>query len=87
SDLNERCSLLLRLRDGRPVVCVQIAGLVARRIVCRVKEGVFLHGGERFGLIRFGSRVDVYLPVGTTPAVAVGQVTAAGSTVIARLKA
>lgn len=87
SDLNERCSLLLRLRDGRPVVCVQIAGLVARRIVCRVKEGTFLHGGQRFGLIRFGSRVDVYLPVGTTPAVAVGQVTAAGSTVIARLKA
>jgi phosphatidylserine decarboxylase len=87
SDLNERCSLLLRLRDGRPVVCVQIAGLVARRIVCRVKEGAFLHGGERFGLIRFGSRVDVYLPPGTTPAVAVGQVTAAGATVIARLKA
>jgi phosphatidylserine decarboxylase len=55
--------------------------------VCRVTEGAFLHGGERFGLIRFGSRVDVYLPPGTTPAVAVGQVTAAGATVIARLKA
>lgn len=87
SELNERCSLLLRLRDGRPVVCVQIAGLVARRIVCRVKEGSSLSGGQRFGLIRFGSRVDVYLPRGTVPAVAVGQVTAAGETVIARLKA
>jgi phosphatidylserine decarboxylase len=87
SELNERCSLLLRLRDGRPVVCVQIAGLVARRIVCRVKEGSSLSGGQRFGLIRFGSRVDVYLPQGTVPAVAVGQVTAAGETVIARLKA
>lgn len=84
---NERCSLLLRLADGRPVVCVQIAGLVARRIVCRVKEGAFLNGGERFGLIRFGSRVDVYLPPGTIPAVNVGDVTAAGATVIARLKA
>ncbi len=84
---NERCSLLLRLADGRPVVCVQIAGLVARRIVCRVKEGAFLNGGERFGLIRFGSRVDVYLPAGAEPAVKVGDATAAGATVIARLKA
>jgi phosphatidylserine decarboxylase len=84
---NERCSLLIRMQDGRQAVCVQIAGLIARRIVCRVKEGVLLSGGERFGLIRFGSRVDVYLPVGTTPAVNVGDITSAGSTIIARLAA
>ena len=83
---NERCSLLLRMDDGRLVVCVQIAGLIARRIVCRVKEGKVLGAGERFGLIRFGSRVDVYLPSGTIAAVKVGDFTAAGSTIIARLK-
>jgi phosphatidylserine decarboxylase len=82
---NERCSLLMRMADGRQAVCVQIAGLIARRIVCRVKEGTPLSGGQRFGLIRFGSRVDVYLPEGTVPAVAVGQKTSAGATVIARL--
>lgn len=84
---NERCSLLLRMHDGRQAVCVQIAGLIARRIVCRVKEGVPLSGGERFGLIRFGSRVDVYLPQGTRPVVKVGEKTAAGATIIARLVA
>lgn len=82
---NERCSLLMRMPDGTAAVCVQIAGLIARRIVCRVKEGTNLTGGQRFGLIRFGSRVDVYLPKGARPEVAVGQHTSAGATVIARL--
>jgi phosphatidylserine decarboxylase len=66
------------------VTVVQIAGLVARRIVCRVKPGMGLTRGERFGMIRFGSRVDVYLPPGFTPAVKVGDKASAGVTVIAR---
>lgn len=87
SELNERSSILLRLPDGRGLVVVQIAGLVARRIVCRVKEGAHLVGGERYGLIRFGSRVDVYMPPGTVPAVRVGDITVAGVTILARLAA
>ena len=66
---------------------VQIAGLVARRIVCWVKEGQAIGAGERFGLIRFGSRVDVYLPAGTAPLVSEGQTALAGETVIAELGA
>jgi phosphatidylserine decarboxylase len=85
STQNERCSLLLRTPRGHRVVCIQIAGLIARRIICRVKEGAALTAGQRFGLIRFGSRVDVYLPVGTTPTVRIGQLTQAGSTIIATL--
>lgn len=84
SEDNERCSLVLKTPRGATIACVQIAGLVARRIVCRVKEGVALRTGERYGLIRFGSRVDVYLPTGYTPSVALGQKTVAGETVIAR---
>ena len=64
---------------------VQIAGLVARRISCDVKQGGTLQAGERFGLIRFGSRVDVYLPDGVAPLVIVGQRAVAGETVIADL--
>ncbi|MCB2052098.1 MAG: phosphatidylserine decarboxylase, partial [Novosphingobium sp.] len=64
---------------------VQIAGLVARRIVCDVGEGTELAAGERFGIIRFGSRVDVYLPQGTESAVILGQKVIAGETVLARL--
>jgi phosphatidylserine decarboxylase len=85
SEQNERLAMLLRLRSGAPMVVVQIAGLVARRIVCRVREGASLRAGERFGLIRFGSRVDHYLPAGAEPCVSVGQKTVAGETVIARL--
>ncbi|MCC6660160.1 MAG: phosphatidylserine decarboxylase [Phycisphaerales bacterium] len=84
SDLNERMGMVIRLPDGRPVAVVQVAGLVARRIVCRVKAGMGLAAGERFGMIRFGSRVDVYLPRGFTPAVRVGDKASAGVTVIAR---
>lgn len=78
---NERLSLLLRLNDGRALVCVQIAGLIARRIVCRVGEGTRLMTGERYGLIRFGSRVDVYLPRGVEPMVKTGDRSVAGETV------
>ncbi len=84
SEDNERCSLVLRTPHGSTIACVQIAGLVARRIVCRVKQGVSLRTGERYGLIRFGSRVDVYLPLGYSPSVTLGQKTVAGETVIAR---
>ncbi len=84
---NERNSLRLDLSDGRQVAVVQIAGLVARRIVCFAKEGQVLRTGERFGLIRFGSRLDVYLPSGVEPQVALGQTMIAGETVIADLGA
>ncbi len=83
---NERNSLRLRLTTGQELAVVQIAGLVARRIVCFVKQGDTLQSGERFGLIRFGSRLDVYLPPGVTPLVRVGQTMVAGETVLAELK-
>lgn len=82
---NERNGLVLALPDGREVGVVQIAGLVARRILCFVQAGQGLDTGERFGLIRFGSRVDVYLPEGVAPLVAVGQKTVAGETILADL--
>ena len=82
---NERNSLAITMPDGREVAVVQIAGLVARRIVCFVAPGTALAAGERFGLIRFGSRLDVYLPEGVTPLVAIGQTMVAGETVIADL--
>lgn len=86
SEDNERNGLVIRTPSGRYGV-VQIAGLVARRIVCFVKEGQLVAAGERFGLIRFGSRVDVYLPAGTKPLVAVGQYSLGGETIIADLSA
>ncbi len=85
SEDNERQALTLVLNDGRKIGVVQIAGLVARRIVKFVDEGRELQVGERFGLIRFGSRVDVYLPKGVAPLVSVGQRAIAGETVIADL--
>lgn len=85
SEHNERNSLRITLADGRDIAVVQIAGLVARRIVCWTKPGQPLMTGERFGLIRFGSRVDVYLPDGVAPLVAVGQTMTAGETIIADL--
>jgi phosphatidylserine decarboxylase len=84
---NERNSLALKIADGRQIAVVQIAGLVARRIVCFVKTSQVMRTGERFGLIRFGSRVDVYLPEGVHPLVSVGQSMVAGETVIADLTA
>jgi len=82
---NERNSLCLVLADGRRIGVVQIAGLVARRIICRVREGQRLGTGERFGLIRFGSRTDLFLPKGVSPLVAVGQRMIGGETVMADL--
>ena len=84
---NERNSLVLKVADGRQIAVVQIAGLVARRIVCFVKKSQVMRTGERFGLIRFGSRVDVYLPEGVHSLVSVGQSMVAGETVIADLTA
>ena len=71
---------------GARVAVVQIAGLVARRIVCFVRTGQPIGAGERFGMIRFGSRLDVYLPDGVAPLVAVGQTSIAGETVLADLR-
>lgn len=87
SEHNERQALRLTLADGRDLVFVQIAGLVARRIRCDVNEGTQVRAGQRFGMIRFGSRLDVYLPDGVVPLVAVGQRAIAGETVIADLAA
>ncbi|MGH7244935.1 MAG: phosphatidylserine decarboxylase family protein [Phycisphaerales bacterium] len=84
SDLNERASLILRLPDGGRLFVIQIAGLIARRIVCKVTPGRALEAGERYGLIKFGSRVDVYLPPGYEPAVALQSKVFAGRTIIAR---
>jgi phosphatidylserine decarboxylase len=84
SEDNERNALLITDAAGR-VGVVQIAGLIARRIVCWVKEGQEIGAGERIGMIRFGSRVDVYLPAGTVPLVSVGQTSLAGETIIAEL--
>jgi len=85
SEHNERNGLVLEMADGRLLGVVQIAGLVARRILCFTAEGRSLATGERFGLIRFGSRLDVYLPDGVAPMVAVGQTMVAGETVLADL--
>ncbi len=82
---NERSAMAIRMDDGRMVVAVQIAGLVARRIVSRVREGASLARGERYGMIRFGSRVDVYLPAGSRIGAGTGQKVVAGESVLAEL--
>jgi phosphatidylserine decarboxylase len=82
---NERNTILLRTADGREIMTVQIAGLIARRIVCWLKEGMQVQRGERFGLIRFGSRVEVFLPPGSTILVKVGEKVRAGETPIGEL--
>jgi phosphatidylserine decarboxylase len=86
SEDNERNGFVIATESGR-IGVVQIAGLIARRIVCWTKEGQELTAGERIGMIRFGSRVDVYLPVGAIPLVSEGQTSLAGETVIADLAA
>jgi len=85
SESNERNAFALRLADGREIAVVQIAGLIARRIVCDLREGDPVRTGQRFGIIRFGSRADLYLPEGVRPLVAVGQTMVGGETVIAEL--
>lgn len=88
SEVNERNSLVISPADGgEDLVVTQIAGLVARRIVCDVAQGAAVRTGDVYGLIRFGSRVDIYLPAGATVKVALGQRTVGGETVIAELAA
>ncbi len=84
---NERQLLAMKTVSGKDICFVQIAGLVARRIVCDAAVGQTYKAGERFGMIRFGSRLDVYLPEGVEPQVAVGQTMVAGESVIANLTA
>jgi phosphatidylserine decarboxylase len=85
SEENERQHVLIERPDGRPIGCTQIAGLVARRIVPFIKPGDIVAAGQRIGLIRFGSRVDVYLPVGTDSKVLLGQTVIAGETILAEV--
>ena len=85
SEQNERNGITVELSDGRQYGVVQIAGLVARRIMCWSEEESDVQRGERFGLIRFGSRLDIYLPSGAEPTVKIGQTMIAGETIIARL--
>jgi phosphatidylserine decarboxylase len=86
SEFNERQTVLIETDKGFQIPVVQIAGLVARRIVCHLDENQEVKSGDRFGIIRFGSRVDVYLPKGTKVDVLKGQRAVAGETVIAKLK-
>lgn len=83
---NERQMVTIDTHDGAKIGVVQIAGLVARRIICDLKEGQEVKRGERFGLIRFGSRVDVYVPLSTEILVMVGQRAVGGETVLGQFK-
>ncbi len=82
---NERNALWLRTADGQDVTCVQVAGLIARRILCYVDAGSRLARGQRYGFIRFGSRVDVYLPPASRVKVTIGDKVAASLTILAEL--
>lgn len=82
---NERNAIAIRLTDGRDLAVVQIAGLIARRILCDIREGDTVQAGDRFGIIRFGSRTDVYLPEGIRAGVMEGQTMIGGETIIADL--
>jgi phosphatidylserine decarboxylase len=86
SEDNERNGLVIATGDGTEIGVVQIAGLIARRIVTWVRERDAIAAGERFGMIRFGSRLDLYLPAGARPLVAEGQRATAGETVLADLR-
>ena len=87
SDENERNAIAIRLPDGRSLAVIQIAGLIARRILCDLRPGDTVAAGARFGIIRFGSRTDIYLPEGVQPLVSIGQTMIGGETVIAMLGA
>ena len=86
SEENERQMVRIDLDSGAVIGAVQIAGLVARRIVCYLEEDQIVLAGERFGLIRFGSRVDIYLPHGAVSHAVIGQKCVSGETVLADLK-
>ena len=83
---NERMAILVTTADGTPLTFVQVAGLIARRIICRLQPGQTVTQGDRFGLIRFGSRVDLYLPLSARIAVGLGEQTRAGETIMAHLE-
>ena len=83
---NEQNAVVLKTPSGEKIIFIQIAGLIARRIVCWLREGQDVKRGERFGLIRFGSRVDVYLPVGTDVRVSLGDKVKAGESILAVMK-
>jgi phosphatidylserine decarboxylase len=83
---NEQNALMLRTAGGAKVLCVQVAGIIARRIVCWVSPGETVQRGERFGLIRFGSRMDTFLPLGTALRVAVGDRVKGGETVVGEFR-
>jgi len=85
ADENERNAIAIRLPGGQEIAVVQIAGLIARRIVCGLREGDAVHAGTRLGIIRFGSRTDLYLPENVRPLVQEGQTMIGGETVIAEL--
>jgi phosphatidylserine decarboxylase len=86
SEKNERNSLIIKTQNGAQIIVVQIAGLIARRILSFIKTGKYLSAGERFGLIRFGSRVDIYMPKNTKIDIGLGDKVVAGETIIAYLK-
>lgn len=86
SEENERQSVVVKTEDGRKIVFVQIAGLIARRIVCNLTEGQKVSSGDRYGIIRFGSRVDVYLPEGVESLAVEGQRAVGGETILADLE-
>lgn len=86
SSENERQSIVIKTKDDHEIVCVQIAGLIARRIICDLEDKQKVKTGERYGLIRFGSRVDIYLPKGINAQVVEGQTAIAGETILADLK-
>ena len=82
---NERNAVIVRMANGQKITFVQVAGLIARRILCYTKPGEWLKRGERYGFIRFGSRVDVYLPLSATPLVSIGQKVKATETILAKV--
>lgn len=86
SEDNERCSLIIETGTGQKICCVQIAGLIARRILNDVREDQDIRAGSRYGIIRFGSRLDVYIPEGISPLVCVGQRAIGGETVFADIE-
>ncbi|MDO8785886.1 MAG: phosphatidylserine decarboxylase family protein [Syntrophales bacterium] len=85
SSLNEKNSILIKTDEGREILTVQVAGMIARRIVCWLKEGMYVRKGERFGLIKFSSRLEVFLPSDSTVSVKVGDKVRAGETKIGYL--
>jgi phosphatidylserine decarboxylase len=85
SESNERNAVSMEISGGRKLIVVQVAGLIARRIICRIRKGDHLRRGERFGIICFGSRLDLYLPADTVPIVSTGDKVLAGKSILGHL--